>query len=189
MTIAAVLLGALTTYATNQLAERSKRREARRVRWDEKKFDAYADYISKVRATISANVVLYEVREGIRTMPRSEQDLRLDLTEAGRVQAIAFERVMLLAGDAVIEAAHTVQEAMAACGWQAQGTVEGTLDKWRELHSATFRAINHFHEQARVDLGVSGRFEGEQHSARGLLIPASRNAEASTSNPQSVDHG
>ncbi|MGG2461692.1 hypothetical protein ACO0M4_18045 [Streptomyces sp. RGM 3693] len=173
VTVAAVLLGALTTYVANHLAERSERQETRRVRWDEKKFVAYADYVSKVRATISANVVLYEVREGTRGTPRSEQDLRAELTEAGRVQAIAFERVMLLAGDAVVDAAHALQEAMAACGRQAKGAVEGALDEWGELHAATFRAINQFHEQARADLGVSGRFVGERHSARGLPPSAS----------------
>ncbi|MGN5379208.1 hypothetical protein ACQ4WX_23355 [Streptomyces lasalocidi] len=170
VTIAAVLLGSLMTYATNQLAERSKRQESRRVRWDEKKLDAYAEYIGKVRDTISANVRLYEVRAGIRNMPTSEEELSLELTEAGSAQAVAFERVMLLAGDAVVDAAHAVQEAIAAVGVQARGAVEGTLDEWRERNGAAFRAINQFHQHARLDLGVSGSFEGERHSARGLLL-------------------
>ena len=170
VTIAAVLLGSLTTYATNQLAERSKRQENRRVRWDEKKLDAYVEYIGNVRATISANVRLYEVRAGIRNMPLSEEELSLKLSEAGSAQAVAFERVMLLAGDAVVDVAHAVQEATAAVGVQARGAAEGTLDEWRELNGAAFRAINQFHEHARVDLGVSGSFEGEGHSARGLLL-------------------
>lgn len=174
VTIAAVLLGSLTTYATNQLVERGKRRETRRVRWDEKKLDAYAGYIGQVRAVIHANVLLYEVREGIRTMPRSEHDLTMDLTEAGAAQAIAFERVMLLAGDAVVDAAHAVQEATAAIGWQARGVVDGTLDEWRGRNAAAFAAINEFHQCARVDLGVSGSFEGQEHTARGLLLPGSR---------------
>jgi len=177
VTIAAVLLGSLTTYVTNQLMERSKQRETRRVRWDEKKLDAYAEYIGRVRAVIHANVLLYEVREGMRTMPRSEHDLTMDLIETGGAQAIAFERVMLLAGDAVVDAAHAVQEATAAIGWQARGVVNGTLDDWRGLNSAAFRAINDFHQCARLDLGVSGSFEGEQHSARGLLLPGSRPGE------------
>ncbi|MEU1419516.1 hypothetical protein [Kitasatospora sp. NPDC005751] len=177
VTIAAVLLGSLTTYATNQLVERSKRRETRRVRWDEKKLDAYAEYIGQVRAVIHANVLLYEVRASIRTMPRSEHDLSMDLTEANAAQAIAFERVMLLAGDTVVDAAHAVQEATAAIGWQARGVVDGTLEDWRMLNSAAFAAINQFHQYARADLGVSGSFEGEQHSARGLLLPGSRAGE------------
>lgn len=174
VTIAAVLLGSLTTYGTTQLVEWSKRRETRRVRWDEAKLDAYAEYVGHVRAVIHANVLLYEVSAGIRTIPRSEHDLSMDLTEAGVAQAIAFERVMLLAEDDVVNAAHSVQEATAAIGWQARGVVEGTLDDWRRLNAAAFAAINRFHQRARADLGVSGRFEGDQHSARGLLLPGSR---------------
>lgn len=177
VTIAAVLLGSLTTYVTNHLMERSKQRETRRVRWDEKKLDAYAEYIGRVRTVIHANVLLYEVRQEMRTMPRSEHDLMMDLTEAGGAQGVAFERVMLLAGDAVVEAAHAVQEATAAIGWQVRGVVDGTLEEWRALNSAAFRAINEFHQCARADLGVSGSFEGEQHTARGLLLPGSRSGE------------
>ncbi|MEK2492380.1 hypothetical protein WN990_22775 [Kitasatospora purpeofusca] len=177
ITIAAVLLGSLTTYATNQLVEWSKRRETRRVRWDERKLDAYAEYIGQVRAVIHANVLLYEVSGGMRAMPRSEHELSMDLTEASAAQSIAFERVMLLAEDGVVDAAHAVQEATAAIGWQARGVVAGSLEDWRRLNSAAFTAINRFHQSARADLGVSGIFEGEQHSARGLLLPGSRAAE------------
>ncbi len=178
VTIAAVLLGALTTYVTNHLMERSNRRQTFRTRWDEKKLDAYADYIGRVRASIHASVLLYEVREDIRAVPRGEHDLMMDLTEAGGAQALAFERVMLLAGDDVVDASHRVQEATAAIGWQARGAVEGTLEEWRGLHTAAFGAINAFHQRARADLGVSGAFEGEQHTARGLLLPGQRSADS-----------
>ncbi|MET8177913.1 hypothetical protein [Streptomyces sp. NPDC005336] len=77
----------------------------------------------------------------------------------------------MLADHPVIEVAHTVQEATAAIGWQARGVVEGTLAEWRALHVTVFETINRFHERAREDLGVSGSFDGRQHSARGLLLP------------------
>ncbi|WP_190210912.1 hypothetical protein [Kitasatospora indigofera] len=177
VTIAAVLLGAVTTYVTNHLMERSRQRATLRVRWDEKKLDAYAEYVGCVRGTIHVSVLLYEVREDLRSMPRGEHDLTMDLTQASGAQALAFERVMLLAGDAVVDAAHKVQEATAAIGWQARGVVDGSLEEWRRLHSTAFRCINTFHQLARADLGVSGSFEGEQHTARGLLLPGSRTGE------------
>ncbi|WP_232542731.1 hypothetical protein [Streptomyces sp. QHH-9511] len=37
-----------------------------------------------------------------------------------------------------------------------------------------FRAINAFHESARVDLGVDGGVSGEQHPERDLLLPSAR---------------
>lgn len=176
VTIAAVVLGGLTTYLTNSLMERSRRKDALLVRWDEKKLDAYADYVGCVRTSIHLAVLLYEVREQIRLMPRTDHELAAELTEAGGVQATAFERVMLLAGDEVIEAAHAVQENLAAIGWQARGVVDGSLADWRALHTEAFKSINRFHEAARVDLGVRGRFEGERHTARGLLLPGARNS-------------
>ncbi len=177
VTIAAVLLGSLTTYITNQLMERSNRRQTFRVRWDEKKLDSYVDYVGRARASIHAAVMLYEVRENMRVLPRSEHDLSMDLNGVRGEQALAFERVMLLANDAVIEAAHAVQRAVAAIEWQARGVVDGTLNEWRALHVAVFQAINSFHQHARADLGVRGAFEGEQHTARGLLLPGSRSGE------------
>jgi hypothetical protein len=38
------------------------------------------------------------------------------------------------------------------------------------MSGAAYRAINQVHEHARVDLGVSGSFEGERHSARGPSV-------------------
>ncbi|WFB08609.1 hypothetical protein LRS74_17305 [Streptomyces sp. LX-29] len=154
--------------------ERSRRKQALRTRWDGHKLDAYAEYIGRVRSSIHASVLLYEVREEMRTVARTERELEEDLTSMGIAQALAFERVMLLAGDEVIEVAHSVQEATAAIGWQARGVVDGTLAAWRQLHTVAFEAINRFHERARYDLGVSGDFDGQQHTARGLLLPNSR---------------
>jgi hypothetical protein len=56
VTIAAVMLGALTTYGTNELMERNKQKRKFGTRWDEKKLDAYAEYIGRVRASIHAAV-------------------------------------------------------------------------------------------------------------------------------------
>ncbi|MCP9207113.1 hypothetical protein [Streptomyces cucumeris] len=154
--------------------ERSKRKAERRTRWDSSKLDAYADFIGRVRAAIHGAVLLYEVREEMRTLGRSERELAEDLTELGIAQSLAFERVMLLADHRVIEVAHAVQEATAAIGWQARGVVEGTLAEWRALHVIAFEAINRFHERARQDLGVNGDFDGQEHAERGLLLPEVR---------------
>ena len=94
------------------MTARSKHKQTLRTRWDEKKLDAYADYIGRVRANMHAAVLLYEVQQDLRALPRSQHELTSELAAAGGAQALAFERVMLLAGDAVIEHAHRVQKAM-----------------------------------------------------------------------------
>lgn len=72
LTIAAVVLGSVTTYVTNSLMERTKRRDTLRVRWDEKKLDTYVEYVGSVRACIYAAVLAYEVTHDIRSMPRTD---------------------------------------------------------------------------------------------------------------------
>lgn len=174
VTIAAVLLGGLATHFTNHRMERQRTQYTMLTRWDERKLDAYAEYIDRVRTCIYSSVLLYEVREGIRSIERTERDLTVELADAEGSRGRAFERVMLLAEDGVVEAAHRLNAAAHAIDWRARGTTEGTLDEWRELHKTAFQAINGFHEAARDDLGVSGNFHGEEHGSRDLILPHTR---------------
>ncbi|MFE9722019.1 hypothetical protein ACFYQ5_00015 [Streptomyces sp. NPDC005794] len=174
VTIAAVLLGALTTHLTTYVMERSRNKYALVTRWDDRKIDAYEGYVDRVRAGIFLSVQLYEHKEGIRPSGKSEGDLLEELLEAARLRGRAFERVMLLGGDAVVEAGHELNTAALAIDWQAEGKTVGTLDEWRSRNRAAFREINDFHEAARMDLGVQGSVKGEQHPQRDLILPSSR---------------
>ncbi|MGG7607924.1 hypothetical protein ACQ5JZ_00505 [Streptomyces sp. ZG43] len=144
------------------------------TRWDERKLETYAEYIDAVRTCIYSAVMLYEARTGLSPSERAATSLAEELTEAEGVRSRAFERVMLLAEDQVIEAAHGINTATKAIDWRARGTTEGPLEEWRELNREAFRAINRFHESARADLGVLGAFQGADHSARALILPESR---------------
>lgn len=177
LTIAAVLLGALTTYVTNYWTERQRIRRELLTRWDDKKLSAYENYVDRVRAAVFLAVELYEHREGIRPSDEPEPQLRAQLADAIRLQGRAFERIMLLAGDEVIEVAHDLNAASREIDWQATGKQPGTLDDWRERNRAVFRCINGFHEAAREDLGVSGSVTGESHPDRDLLLPSARQDE------------
>ncbi|MFF2651722.1 hypothetical protein [Streptomyces sp. NPDC058045] len=174
VTIAAVLLGAMTTHVTNFLMERSKNRHELHVRWDERKLSAYEGYVDAVRAGVFLAVQLYEVREGLRESDQGEAEVRREMVEAGHLRGRAFERIMLLAGDDVIEAAHELNAAVLQVDWQANGKHPGTLEEWRDRNRAVFSAINSFHDAARTDLGVSGSVSGDHHPDRDLLLPPAR---------------
>ncbi|WP_107059327.1 hypothetical protein [Streptomyces sp. NRRL F-5126] len=174
VTVAAVLLGALTTHLTNHLTERGKVKYELLTRWDNRKLDAYSQFVDRVRTGIFLAVRLYEHREGLRLSDIPETELVADLAEAERFQGRSFEQIMLLGGDDVVEAAHELHAAVREVDWQANGKVTGTLEEWRERNRVAFRAINAFHESARADLGVQGRVTGEQHPERDLLLPAPR---------------
>lgn len=174
ITIAAVLMGALTTHLTTYVMERSRNRHQLMTRWDDKKLDAYEGYVDCVRAGIFLAVQLYEHREGIRESEQTETAMLMDIAEAGRLRGRAFERIMLLGGDDVVEAAHHLNAKALEIDWQATGKITGTLEAWRDRNRVAFRAINNFHETARVDLGVSGSVTGENHPERDLLLPSTR---------------
>lgn len=174
LTIAAVLLGALTTYVTNYWTERQRSRRELLTRWDGKKLDAYEGYVDRVRAGVFLAVELYEHREGIRRSEDSEPQMLAAIAEASRLRGRAFERIMLLGGDDVVEAAHDLNATTLEIDWQAMGKTPGSLDDWRARHRTVFRAINAFHEAARTDLGVSGSLTGESHPDRDLLLPPAR---------------
>lgn len=181
VTVSAVLLGALTTHATNYLMERGKNRYQLLTRWDDKKIETYGEYVDAAKMRIASAVRLYEAREGLREEHRPEPELREDLLDAGRRWGSAFERVMLLGGDDAIEAGHELNTMLAEIDWQATGRITGTLPEWRERHRAAFKRINAFHEAARVDLGIQGSVTGEKHPERDLLLPSARhNQPAST---------
>jgi hypothetical protein len=180
VTIAAVLLGALTTHLATYVMERSRNRYVLLTRWDDRKIDAYGGYVDRVRASIFLAVQLYEHKEGIRPSGKPEGELLEELREASRLRGRAFEQVMLLGGDVVVEAGHQLNTAYLQIDWQAEGKIAGTLDDWRARNRAAFREINEFHEAARADLGIQGRVTGEQHPERDLLLPpARRNDDAS----------
>ncbi|NBM17484.1 hypothetical protein GUY61_18050 [Streptomyces sp. GC420] len=171
VTVAAVLLGALTTHVTNHAMERNRNRVMLLTRWDDRKLDAYEGYVDAVRACIFLAVQLYEHKEGLRPSGKTEPEMIAELAEAGRLRGRAFERIMLLGGDDVVEAAHQLNAAALQIDWQATGRVTGSLEEWRERNRVTFKEINEFHEAARVDLGVQGSLKDESHPERDLLLP------------------
>ncbi|WP_139151354.1 hypothetical protein [Streptomyces sp. WMMB 322] len=186
MTISAVLLGAVMTHVTNYMLERSRNRHELLTRWDDKKLDAYEGYVDRVRAGIFLAVQLYEDKEGIRESHKQESEMLAEMYEAGRLRGRAFERVMLLGGDEVVEAGHRLNAAANKVDWQATGRESGTLAEWRAKHRAAFEAINQFHDAARVDLGVQGNVTGESHPERDLLLPP---AQRSSDKPPSDEQG
>ncbi|AZS73246.1 hypothetical protein DDE74_21890 [Streptomyces lydicus] len=170
-TIAAVLLGSISTHLTTYAMERQRKKHELVTRWDSKKLEAYEGYVDSIRSCIFLAVQLYEHRNGMRAGETSEQDMLAEMSAAGRLRGRAFERIMLLGGDDVVEAAHELNALALKVDWQANGKIEGTLAEWRERNRAVFRGINDFHEAARSDLGVDGGVTGEKHPERDLLLP------------------
>ncbi|MGW2599270.1 hypothetical protein [Streptomyces klenkii] len=61
-----------------------------------KKLDAYASYVERIRTSMFLAVELYELWEGLREHHRDESEITADMSEAGHHRGRAFKRVMLL---------------------------------------------------------------------------------------------
>ncbi len=172
VTISAVLVGAIATYLTTYLLTRQRNQHELSTRWDGKKLDAYENYVDKVRASVSAALTLYEACRQDDAHGRSPgPELREGLAESVRVRSRAFERVMLLGGDDVVEAAHELNAVVEGLIWRSRGDVVCAHSEWMQHFGSAFQAINAFHDAARADLGVRGRTRGEGRPERGVLMP------------------
>ncbi|MEC3953783.1 hypothetical protein VMT65_12155 [Nocardia sp. CDC153] len=172
ITIAGVLVGAISSYVATYVLTRQRNRYELSTRWDSRKLDAYEGYVDKVRTNISAAWTLYHAyRDGAHPDSRPESELRALLSEAGRDQSRAFERIMMLGGDDVVEAAHQLNAVVAELVWRARGEVDAPTDEWRQHYRGSFRAINVFHEAVRADLGTRGSVTGVTHPERDILMP------------------
>lgn len=152
-------VGALATYATTSLAERSRWRRERSARWDEARMRAYADYGNAVR-NMSNLALRIMAGRGLSTAewPPLDPDaaaletLATAETERGR----AWEAVLLLGNPDTVRAAREWHQAVWCLEWFARGMLTAT-DQFRPAKMDADRARDKFYEAARQDLGVKGR--------------------------------
>ncbi|MFC6064871.1 hypothetical protein [Streptomyces ochraceiscleroticus] len=87
-------------------------------------------------AVIFLAVQLCEDREGIRAADKTQEEMLGEHLEAGRLRGRSFERIMLLGGDDVIEAAHELNTIAGEIDWQATGKIA------THHRAAAFRAVS-----------------------------------------------
>jgi hypothetical protein len=159
-TLGGVVVGALASYLVTSLNERSRYIREVAKRWEERKFDAYAAYVSDVKQQVvvanrtSATLGLHN-RVTSPLMP--EEGLPL-LAEQVTRRTTSSERATLLAGEATLVAIRRLNDA----AWQmecfARDVVENaTTSSWEQAFRAYHEALDAFHRCARAELGVPGR--------------------------------
>ncbi|WP_433663597.1 hypothetical protein ACQPW1_16600 [Nocardia sp. CA-128927] len=103
ITLAGVIVGALATFLSTSLADRSRFRRVLETRWDERKLDVYAEYVSCVKA--ETRIARKHSEPDI---ARGESLTMSDLDAAEALRSHLFEKLVLLADPRVTEAAHVV---------------------------------------------------------------------------------
>ncbi|MEV7793008.1 hypothetical protein AB0O68_13590 [Streptomyces sp. NPDC087512] len=156
ITLVGVLLGAVTSFFAATLAERAKFRQALATRWDERKLDAYVEYVSCVKQASRAAKLALEARG--RGEDPSEALAEMEAAEDRR--SVLFEGLVLLAEDAASQAAATANERLwdlLRCAREPTGV---SAARREELGSALVTALNTLHKAARADLAIGRSLTG-----------------------------
>ncbi|MEU3659192.1 hypothetical protein AB0E77_05405 [Streptomyces sp. NPDC032940] len=150
ITLVGVLLGAVTSFFAATLAERAKFRQALATRWDERKLDAYVEYVSCVKEEARAAQSSLEARE--RGDDPSEALAEMETTEHRR--SVLFEGLVLLAEDEASRAAWKVNERLWDLLGHARDPADAPTARRDELGRALIDALNDLHKAARTDLAI-----------------------------------
>lgn len=152
-----VCVGALATYGTTFLTERTRWRRERAVRWDDARMRAYAEYGNAVKKVLHLAV---RIAVG-RGFPHSIEPLAPDaeameaLGDADGARARAWESVLLLGDPQTISAARTWHETVWRLMLFAQGQ-RTSAEQWELSIREANLARDNFYDCARRDLGVRG---------------------------------
>ncbi|RSN23304.1 hypothetical protein DMC61_31875 [Amycolatopsis sp. WAC 04169] len=146
VTLAGVLIGALTSYFATTMTERGKHRRALATRWDERKLAAYIEFATTVKEAADAARTAREAPE--------KSDLRrealAEMEQVERRRSTAFEALVLLAAPSAIEAAKAVNQVV----WEIE--IAARAGKTDPTPSNFVPLLNAYHEESRRDLGVPG---------------------------------
>lgn len=150
-------VGALATYATTSLGERTRWRRERNVRWDTARMQAYAAYGDAAKRVLNIAVRMAVARglphtvEPLASTAKTTEALGTAEDERAR----AWEAVLLLGDPETVAAARTWHEQIWRLVWFGLGRLT-EASQWPSALRETEEARDKFYECARQDLGVQG---------------------------------
>jgi hypothetical protein len=150
ITLVGVLVGALTSFFATSMAERARFHRTLATRWDERKLDAYIEYISCVKEEVRAS------RQAIEAGERGEDNAEAlsEMAAAEARRSILFEGLVLLSNEAAADAARTVnQRTWDLLEWTLDPGAEASARR-SELSTLVIEALNILHRAARSDLAM-----------------------------------
>ncbi|MFD7258461.1 hypothetical protein [Streptomyces sp. NPDC059874] len=144
VTLAGVLIGALTSFLATTVAERARHRRAMTTRWDERKLNTYIEYASCVKEISGTAKRARLAAEG--SDARRDSLAAMEAAELRR--SVLFEALVLLASPEATEAAHKVNLSL----WRQEIATRDNTDSPAEDDLVPL--MNSYHDQARIDLGI-----------------------------------
>ncbi|MFF5206000.1 hypothetical protein [Streptosporangium sp. NPDC000396] len=158
-TIAAVVIGALTTYAVTALNDRSRYRREVARHWVDRKLELYTRYAGDIKQLailtrqITAQHGLHDAAPGV----DGDKAMAL-LDEAETRRSLTYEAVRMLGDAQTIRVTGELNDAVHRLEWLARGKLDTDPDVWEKCWRLYTNATNAFHENFRRELGVPGQF-------------------------------
>lgn len=155
-TLAAVVLGALLSFAATTLTESRRVRRERLTRWDEQRLDAYTHYLAAVthQITISRRVA---ATIGIGPeLPTIELQQAAELLSSGEIdRGLAFQAVAILGESTTVEAGHRLNRSLFQLEWIARQLTPASERSWKEASREFSHARDAFYTCVRHELQVT----------------------------------
>ena len=155
ITLLGVTIGALASFVTTRLVDRSRWQREEALRWDTKRLESYGEFASALREFITIG---YRIAAGL-GLPGSAQPLDIATglpalaTAEGEV-SVKWEQVLMLGAPAVITAAHEWRDE----AWRLEKFALGLRKDAAEYAEAikdTRAAQVRFYSVVRADLGIT----------------------------------
>lgn len=154
LTLAAVVLGAGSTFAATTFTERAKWRRSQDTRWDDRRLAAYSEFANALKQYVQLSYRLAAARGYPATALPIDIEIGLrELAEAEAEKTVKWEAVLLLGSPQAVAAAREWNRAAWELGWAARGHVI-EHEEYVQRYSEMGRRRNDFYERARTDLGV-----------------------------------
>lgn len=151
-----VVIGAVGSYAASSRTDKVRWQRARAERWDEKRFEIYANYSNALKHQIRIAQRVGAARGFEDVVDPLDPSEGLELLAAAESRRAAEWESVLLVGDAeTIGSAREWHEAVWNLELYARGLREGS-DGWRAATERTSNARDAFYACARRDLGIKG---------------------------------
>lgn len=159
LTLAAVIVGAIMSFAATSLSERQRFHREEATRWANQKLDAYLEYLYAVKhmARIARCIA---AAKGINPYqpPLDSEDALSILSEAEERRAQATEKVTLLGNDVTVDAVRDLNREIWRLEKIARGGLVPDLEAWLACNRSLVDAKNKVHRLMRAELGIPGNF-------------------------------
>lgn len=165
-----VALGALGQHVFTRMAERDRFTRELRIRWDQRRLDAYTAYVCAVKMAGTYANQVHELRvHGGDDVAESENLRSMGAFVARRIEL--FEALPMLADGPTIEAGHELNRAVWDLELPARTGIVLAESDWHALADRWITALNNFHAAARASLSVVGTYARRDTAALTVANP------------------